>query len=127
MPTVLDALLICGNCRRPTLHVFHERREPEKGRCGAGPVFDDLIYVCEVCETERTWGNESKVAEGWASRRQLREEHAIAAHGLREIECPACCGLGFGCSQCGGKGEIWEWDEPEPCGPECPLRTPEGR
>jgi hypothetical protein len=126
MPTVLDATLMCSRCDRPTLHIFHERREQKRGpRASEGPLFDDLIYVCEDCEAERIWGSEPKLAEGWASARQVREEHAIAAHGMREVECPACHGFGFDCSECGGKGEIWDWDDLEPCGPECPLAKTE--
>ena len=128
MPKVLDALLICRKCARPTLHLFHERRDQVKpGPAAAGPIFVDLIYVCDACETGRVWGSEPVTAPGWASEQDAREDHATLVHGMREVECPVCHGFGFGCSECSDKGEIWEWDNPNPCGPDCPLRRPERR
>lgn len=127
MPKTLDAILMCGDCGRPTLHLFHERRAQPKGPgpASVGPVFIDLIYVCDVCETERVYGNEPVSGEGWASHREMREEHAALVHGMRAVDCPACGGVGEGpgvdCSECGGTGEVWRWDNPEPCGPDCPL------
>ena len=129
MPKTLDALLMCRGCGRPTLHLFHERRVQPRthGPETVGPVFLDLIYVCDVCEAERIWGSEPAMAEGWATEREAREEHAIVVHGMRTIECPACRGVGFDCSECGDSGETWHWDLPGPCGPDCPLDRPEGQ
>ncbi len=103
MPNTLDAILMCGECTRPTLHLFHERRPQPKtpGPAAVGPIFVDLIYVCDLCETERIFGNEPVSAEGWASDREMREEHAALVHG--------------------------QWDNPEPCGPNCPLEQSEDR
>jgi hypothetical protein len=128
MPKTLDAFLSCVRCGRATLHLFHERRPPAKGPGPAseGPVFVDLVYVCDVCETERVWGNEPVMADGWASEREAREEHAVLVHGMRTIECRACRGVGFGCPECNESGETWHWDKPDPCGPDCPLERPEG-
>jgi hypothetical protein len=117
---------MCSGCGRPTLHLFHERRKPKKRRGPAGPIFNDLVYVCDVCEAERVWGNEPVLAEGWASEREEREEHARLVHGMRTVECPACHGYEFECSECGDSGEIWAWDNLEPCGPDCPLARSEG-
>lgn len=129
MPKTLDALLICKKCPRPTLHLFHERRAQPKGPGPApvGPVFVDLIYVCDVCETERVFGNEPATAGGWASEREAREEHAVLVHGMRAVDCPACRGMGIDCAECGDSGEVMRWENPNPCGPGCPLDRPEGR
>jgi hypothetical protein len=89
-------------------------------------VYLDLVYVCDVCETERIWGSEPATAGGWASEREAREEHAAQVHGMRTVECPQCHGEAFDCSRCGDSGEIFEWDNREPCGPDCPLERPEG-
>ncbi|HLK90208.1 MAG TPA: hypothetical protein VKZ18_09960 [Polyangia bacterium] len=129
MPNTLDAILMCGGCGRPTLHLFHERRNrpKEPGPAPVGPIFKDLIYVCDVCETERIWGNEPVTAGGWASELEAREEHAVLVHGMRSVECPSCHGADVDCSTCGDTGEVFAWGSREPCGPDCPLEQPEGR
>lgn len=129
MPKIFDAILMCRGCERPTLHLFSERRQPSKGPGPApvGPVFVDLVYTCDVCETERLWGNEPAMAEGWGSEREAREEHAILVHGMRAVDCPACHGMAIDCSECGDSGEVWHWDKPGPCGADCPLERPEER
>ena len=127
MPTTLDAILMCRSCGRGTLHLFHERRAQPKapGPAPDGPSYVDLIYVCDVCETERVWGNELKPTEQ-ASYREALEEHAMSAHGMRTVDCPACHGVGLDCSECSDRGEIWIWDSFDPCGPDCPLATERG-
>ncbi len=122
MPTTLDAFLMCRQCGRGTLHVFHERRTPSPapGPEPSGSPKLDLIYVCEICETERVWGNERTLGRE-ATRREALREHAIVAHGMRTVDCPACKGVGLDCAECGDQGEVWKWDCLDPCGPECPL------
>ena len=124
MPTTLYATLMCRSCDRATLHLFHERRSPKKtpGPAPSGGVYLDLIYACDVCETKRVWGNERKpLPTREASYREALEEHAIAVHGMRTTDCPACHGVGLDCSECGDRGEVWIWDSLDPCGPDCPL------
>src|SRR4051812_76710 len=122
MPKILDAILMCADCRRPTLHLFQETRPQRQVAGPPGPAFVDLVYVCDVCETGRVWGNEPKSATvRQATEHELVEEHAIAVHGLRTAECPACRGVGLDCSECGDRGEVWIWDSLDPCGKDCPL------
>ena len=113
MPTTLDAILMCGSCHGGTLHVFHERRAQQKGPgpASTGPAYVDLVYVCDVCETERVWGSELKSsAVRLATDSEDIEEHAIAVHGMRSVDCPACRGVALDCSECGDRGEVWIWD-----------------
>ncbi|HVV51131.1 MAG TPA: hypothetical protein VHO06_15795 [Polyangia bacterium] len=124
----IHASLMCNGCGRFTPHTFDELKEPPKGPGPApvGPVYLNLMYVCDVCETERVFGNEPAIAGGSASEREARQEHATEVHGMRTVECPKCHGEAFDCLLCGDSGEVIEWDDREPCGPNCPLERPEG-
>ena len=129
MPKTFDAILMCGSCGRGTLHMFHERRPQPKapGPTPAGAAYVDLIYVCDICETERVWGSEPKPPTcRQATAREAMEEHAIAVHGMRTAECPDCKGVGLDCSTCGDRGEVWIWDSLDPCGPGCLLLSDRG-
>jgi hypothetical protein len=122
----INATLSCSECRRPTLHIFVERR-PQAREPGQ-IAYVDLIYECDGCGANRVWGNEPRQAT--AAGRRLGEaafSHAVDHHGMRRQECPACRGTGHDCAECNDDGEVWVFDTVEPCGPECPFATGHGR
>jgi hypothetical protein len=126
MPTTLHATLMCDPCGRATLHVFSERRlAKRRGPEPRDEVAFELLYACDDCETERVWGNEvqarARPTNGVPDEREDTLEHAEDVHGMRAVECPACHGLFQDCAECSGRGEIWKWDDPEPCGATCPI------
>jgi bacterioferritin-associated ferredoxin len=116
----LDPVLMCGRCRVATQHIFVERRAHPRALGEA--AFFDLFYECDVCSAVRPWGNEPRQESAYG--RRLAEEtlsHAIDAHGMRRERCSACRGVGFDCSECGDDGQVWIFDNAEPCGPTCPI------
>lgn len=114
----VDPVLMCVRCEAPTLHIFVERR-PARRRPGEA-AFVDCFYSCDGCGTVRAWGNEPRTETAYG--RQLAEAalaHAVDEHGMRRERCSACGGASIGCSECGDEGEVWVFDEVEPCGPDC--------
>src|SRR5262245_35701349 len=107
---------MCGRCRVPTLHIFVERRP--KRRAPGDPAFVDCFYACDACGAQRAWGNEPREETAYGKRLAAAElTHAVDVHGMRRADCPACRGTGFDCSECADDGQIWTFDDPEPCGP----------
>jgi len=116
----LDPVLMCARCRAATIHIFVERRV--RRRAPGEPAFVDLIYECDVCSAPRTWGNEPRHETAYG--RRLSEAaltHAIDVHGMRREKCAACRGIGFDCSECGDDGQVWVFEDAEPCGPACSV------
>ena len=121
----INAILVCGKCGRPTLHVFVDRRPQHRAKDEV--AFVDLYYECYRCGTPRVWGSEPRLANArgqWLG--DAAFAHAVDHHGMRRRSCGACRGLGLDCAECDGDGHSWTFAQPEPCGPACPLgRRPE--
>ena len=116
----LAPVLMCDRCRTARLHIFVERR-PQRRALG-DPAFVDVIYACDVCGASRSWGSEPREETAYGRRlAEVEVAHAVDVHGMRRIDCPACRGVGFDCSECGDDGQIWVFDLVEPCGPSCPI------
>ena len=101
------------------------RASPARRAARASCVYVDFIYACDGCGAVRAWGNEPR--EETAYGRELADEalaHAVDNHGMRRERCPACRGASLDCSECGDEGEVWVFDNLEPCGPELPDRGP---
>ena len=115
----IDPVLMCAHCGKPTLHLFIETRT-HRPAPKDGP-FDDNIYACDECGEERRWGNTRRDPNAWRRRKQSIRTHAVEVHGLRMVLCPVCGGVGNGCDQCHGEGELKFLEDPDPCGAGCPL------
>ena len=121
----LDPVLVCDRCGRATLHIFAERRPHP--RVPGEESFVDLIYACNRCGALRPWGSEPREETAYGRRlAKVELTHAIDAHGMRRVDCPACRGTGFDCSECRDDGQIWIFAVPRSCGPRCPLAGIDG-
>ena len=73
----IHADLMCDGCGRFTPHTFDDLKEPPKGPGPApvGPVYLNLMYVCDICEAERVFGRLSPTDRSHLARilRKLRE------------------------------------------------------
>jgi len=116
----IDPILMCKVCGTPTLHIFVERRSLTR-RPGE-LAYTECFYECDGCGATRAWGNEPR-AETAYERRLAADAlaHAVDKHGMHRERCPACNGAGANCSECGNEGEVWLFDDLEPCGPACPI------
>ncbi len=116
----INPILMCGRCQAPTLHIFVERRAAPH-RPGE-LLYNNLTFACDGCGAIRVWGNEPR--EETAYGRWLSKEafaHAVDKHGMRRARCSSCYGSGRDCLECGDEGKSWIFDNPEPCGPDCPI------
>jgi hypothetical protein len=116
----INPVLMCGQCRAFTLHIFVDRR-PARHVPGEF-LYNDLKFACDRCGEIRVYGNEER--EETAYGRWLNKEafaHAVDKHGMRRVRCPSCHGSGNDCLQCGGEGKSWAFSSREPCGPDCPI------
>ncbi len=116
----IDPFLMCAECATPTLHVFTERR-PQARKRGELP-YVDCIYECDVCGSQRAWGNEPR-EETLYGRRFAAEEvaHLLDRHDMRRMPCPTCAGSDLDCPRCDDNGQAWVICKPQPCRPGCLL------
>jgi hypothetical protein len=114
----IDPVLMCARCQRPTLHIFVEQRL--RRPLPAEPLCIDFVYVCDVCNARRKWGN-ARVRTDQGRPVPSIFTHAVDVHGMHRADCPSCKGVGLDCADCHDKGWVWAFDSMDPCGPACLL------